>query len=100
MLRAETNPEPPLQTKKKQDEVTGDGTSAFHRKCGMPGAEEVMTDMEVDEDSIGAPIARKKSTHKTPSRIQKRRRGKPHAQMIFPSIRKRQKRKLENKRKG
>lgn len=42
-------------------------------------------DMELVEDSTGAKTGQSKSTRKTPSRVQKKRRGKPQAQLTFPA---------------
>lgn len=42
--------------------------------------------MEIDNDSKGNPIVRKKSLEKTPSRVQKKRRGKAASQITFPKI--------------
>lgn len=98
---AEPKQERPSKLKKKPlEEVVGDGTDHLVSLMKSVGADEAALDMEIDEDTAGAKVIRKKTTRKTPSRIQKKRRGKPHAQVIFPSIRKRQSRKAEKKSKG
>ena len=49
----------------------------------------VNLEMEIDHDSARQPTIRMKNSHKTPSRIQKPRRRKPQAQVVFPSLLKR-----------
>lgn len=53
--------------------------------------------MDMDCETKSESNIEKKNPRKTPSRIQKKRRSKPHSQISFPSLQRRQQRKSSKK---
>ncbi|KAI9708706.1 MAG: hypothetical protein M1828_002669 [Chrysothrix sp. TS-e1954] len=98
-LIAQPKPNPPVNTLPRGANKEGamDIDSDRRAKRRKP-TQSTNDDMEIDEDSAGRKVAVKKTAKKTPSRVQKKRRGKPHAQLVFPQIKQRKERLQKSRR--